>query len=128
MSRAERLGLQIQRDLAELAREVKDPRVQAATLVTITHVHLSADLGVARVMVSGIGGDAGEVVRGLARARGFLQGQLAKRMRTKKVPELRFVVDETADRVSRLDEIFREIGEGNGKGSGSGSGNGDEGE
>jgi ribosome-binding factor A len=125
MSRAERLGLQIQRELAELVREVKDPRVQEATLLTVTKVHLSDDLGVARVLVSVIGEDAEGVVKGLARAKGFLQGQLGKRLRTKKAPELRFALDTTEERAGRIDAILREI-HGNGDGDGNGDGTGTE--
>jgi ribosome-binding factor A len=120
MSRAERLGLQIQRELAELLREVKDPRVQEATLLTVTKVHLSDDLGVARVLVSVIGEDPEGVVKGLARAKGFLQGRLGKRLRTKKAPELRFALDTTEERAGRIDAILREI-------HGNEDGNGNEG-
>jgi ribosome-binding factor A len=97
------------RDLGELLREVKDPRVQGATLITVTHVKVSDDLSTARVMVSVIADDRGGVMKGLSKAAGFLQGRIGKRMAAKKVPELRFVLDDTEERAGRVDQILREI-------------------
>ena len=50
--RTERFAHSIQHELVELMRDVKDARVQAATLVTVTHVRVSDDFGVASVQVS----------------------------------------------------------------------------
>ena len=104
-----RVAEQIRRDLAELLREVKNPEVQAATLITITHVEVSGDLGVARVLLSLVSDDPGSVIRGVGRARGFLQRELGRRMRMKKMPELRFELDDTEERAGRIEKILRKI-------------------
>ncbi|MBA3538140.1 MAG: ribosome-binding factor A, partial [Deltaproteobacteria bacterium] len=53
--------------------EVKDPRVRAATLLTITKVELNVDLAVANVYVSVVGSDATAdgAIAGLVKAAGF---------------------------------------------------------
>jgi ribosome-binding factor A len=114
--RVERVALQIRRELGELLpRAVKDPRVQAAGLVTVTQVHVSPDLTVARVMVSVMGqqpGEAGQamqVLRGLRQAAGFLRGELGRRLHTRRAPELRFQLDDMVDRVDRVESLLREI-------------------
>src|SRR5262245_44902766 len=107
--RPARIAETIRRELAELIREVRDPRVQGATLLTITRVRVSDDLGVARVLVSVVGDDPKGVVAGLERAKGFLQGQIGRRMRAKKVPELRFVLDDTEERAGRVEALLDEI-------------------
>lgn len=114
--RVERVALQIRRELGELLpRAVKDPRVQAAGLVTVTQVHVSPDLTVARVMVSVMGqqpgesGQAMQVLRGLRQAAGFLRGELGRRLHTRRAPELRFQLDDMVDRVDRVESLLREI-------------------
>ncbi|HEX2568722.1 MAG TPA: 30S ribosome-binding factor RbfA [Polyangia bacterium] len=114
--RVERVALQIRRELGELLpRAVKDPRVQAAGLVTVTQVHVSPDLAVARVMVSvmtqepGDPGQATQVLRGLRQAAGFLRGELGRRLHTRRAPELRFQLDDMVDRVDRVESLLREI-------------------
>ncbi|MSP62875.1 MAG: 30S ribosome-binding factor RbfA [Myxococcales bacterium] len=109
MSRAVRIAGEIQRELSDLIRAVRDPRVQAATLVTIAHVGVSDDLGVARVHVSVIGEDPEGVLKGLERAKGFLQNGIGRALHSKRIPELRFVLDGTEAKVDRIDEILREI-------------------
>jgi ribosome-binding factor A len=109
--RAERFAHLIQHELVELLRDLKDPRVQEATLVTVTHVHVSDDLGVAKVLVSIIDRDPRAVLRGIGRAQHFLHGQLGRRLRAKKVPELRFFLDETEERAGRIDELLRQVSE-----------------
>ena len=109
MSRADRVAEQLLRELSELIREIKDPRVQAATLVTLTNVRVSEDLGVARVHVSIIAEDRLAAMKGIGKASKFLHGQLVRRLRAKKIPELRFLLDDTEKRAGHIDDILREI-------------------
>ena len=78
-----------------IAREVRDPRVRAATLITVTGVELNADLSIATVYVSIIG-DAAVIdgaLAGLAKAAGHLRGPAARRLNLSRAPELRFRAD-----------------------------------
>ena len=90
-------------------RELKDPRVQEATLLTITHVAVSDDLSVAKVQLSIIALDRVEVMRAIGRAQRFLHGQLMRLLRAKKIPELRFYLDDTEDRAGIVDRVLEEI-------------------
>jgi ribosome-binding factor A len=108
VSRATRLAEQIRRDLAELIRlEVKDPRVE---LVTVTDVEVSRDLSHAKVFVTALAGEqaALESIEALTRACGFLRRRLAQALKTRTVPELRFVYDESVERGARLSKLIDE--------------------
>jgi ribosome-binding factor A len=106
-NRAARVAEAIKIELADLvAREVKDPRVRDG-LVTVSHVEVNRDLSVAEVGVSIIG-DAGAAMKGLAAAAGFLRGPLARRLRLRVAPELRFHHDTSQQMASRLRDIVRE--------------------
>ena len=67
-----------------IASEVRDPRVKAATLLTVTKVELNVDLSVANVYVSIIGDDdaiADAAIAGLGKAAGFLRGPVGRKLR-----------------------------------------------
>src|SRR5207244_539368 len=107
--RADRVAHLLQREIAELLRGLKDPRVQQATLVTVTHVRVSDDLSTARVLLSIIDPEPTQVLRAVGRAQRFLQAQLLRRLRAKKIPELRFYLDDTEERAGRIDALLRDV-------------------
>lgn len=110
-SRTERVGEQLQRELAQLiTREIKDPRLG---LVTINSVRVSRDLAYADVYVTVMGRseetDAAEVsVAILNRAAGFLRSGVAARMKLRITPRLRFHYDASVERGSRLSSLIQE--------------------
>ena len=88
-----------------VAQDLKDPRVG---FVTETDVKTSADLRHARVYVSILGTPAEREasLEGLRSAHGYLQRQVARELRLKHTPELDFVLDDTAERAFRLEELL----------------------
>ncbi|MDB4961773.1 MAG: ribosome-binding factor [Myxococcales bacterium] len=90
--------------------DVKDPRVRAATLLTVSKVELNVDLSVANVYVSIIGDDATAdgVIAGLQKAAGFLRGPVGRELNLQRAPELRFFQDSTVDVSAKLSAIVRE--------------------
>jgi ribosome-binding factor A len=107
-NRPARVAEAIRGELADLvAREVKDPRVQAG-LITVSHVEVNRDLSVAEVGVSILAGEPGAVMKGLEAAGKFLRGPLARRLRLRVAPELRFHHDKSQEMSSRLRDIVRE--------------------
>ena len=92
----------MQRVIAELiVREVKDPRVGS---VTVTGVHLAADMSFARVFFIPFASrhPAPEVLTGLTHAGGFLRGEVGRRLHLRHAPRLEFAVDDTTERAARL--------------------------
>ncbi len=110
-ARKARVESAIREVLTELiASDVRDPRVHAATLLTVTKVELNVDLSVARCYVSVVGEDAvaDAAIEGLKKAAGFLRGQVGRRVGLQHAPELRFVHDVSVDMSDKLAEIIRE--------------------
>lgn len=112
MSRKERVEQALRDTLAGLiAREVKDPRVTGAGLVSITKVECNVDLAVAHVYVSVYGGPDGaadRAVAGLNKAAGFLRGPTGRALNLAHPPELRFVHDVSPEMGEKLAEIMRD--------------------
>ena len=107
-SRTQRIGDQIQRELAQMIpREVKDPRLG---FVTITAVEVSRDVGHAKVFVTVMGeNDVEKIqqnVRVLNDAAGYLRMLLGKAMKLRSVPQLHFHYDESITRGTHLSALL----------------------
>jgi len=102
-----RVADQIQRELGDLLRGVKDPRVQG--LVTVSGVDVSPDLKHAKVFVTVLETDTPEdSVTALNGAAGFLRSQLGRRLELRGVPRLVFHYDATLDKAERVQRLLRE--------------------
>jgi len=107
--RTERLNEQLKREISSLVREeVRDPRVG---LVTITGVHTTRDLGLARVYVMTVGSDAERqaTLAGLAAAAPFLRTALGRILKIRRVPELRFEEDRSLEHARRIERVLSEV-------------------
>ena len=107
-SRVQRVADQIQRELAVLIQqEMKDPRV---SLVTVSGVQVSRDLAFADIYVTQLNQksevDQQKLVELLNHAAGFLRGRLAKAIRLRISPSLRFHYDQTMDRGRYLSSLI----------------------
>jgi ribosome-binding factor A len=121
-SRTQRIGDQMQRELAQLIhREIKDPRVG---LVTITAVDVSRDLSHAKIFITVMGREDDEDVvaqsmKVLKDASGFLRMQLGKAMKLRTVPNLSFSYDASVRRGADLSALIeRAVAEDRNKSSG----------
>ncbi|MCW3150667.1 30S ribosome-binding factor RbfA [Stutzerimonas stutzeri] len=108
-SRTQRIGDQMQRELAQLIqREIKDPRLG---LVTITGVDVSRDLSHAKIFITVMGKDddaqaVTHSLRILNDAAGFLRMQLGKVMKLRTVPQLHFNYDASVRRGVELASLI----------------------
>jgi ribosome-binding factor A len=102
-NRSFRVADQIQRDVAELIRELKDPRIG---MVTINAVDVSPDYAHAQVFFSVLVGDATESQAALNEAAGFLRNGLFKRLAIHTVPTLHFHFDRTTERAADLSALI----------------------
>ncbi|WP_249975240.1 30S ribosome-binding factor RbfA [Vreelandella olivaria] len=108
--RTDRVADQLQKELAVLIqREVKDPRLG---MVTVSGATVSRDLGYADIYVTLLGEQDPERIKEnlqvLKRAAGFLRSQIAKRIKLRHVPELRFHYDESVVRGQHLSSLIDE--------------------
>jgi ribosome-binding factor A len=108
-SRPDRVADQIRSELALLlSREVHDPGIG---FVTLTRVHVSPDLQLARVSDTVLGDDKARQAsaRGLDRAAPFLRRQIGQRLRLKRTPEITFHYDDAIEGQDRIERILNEL-------------------
>jgi len=104
--RSRRIEDQIQRLLSDIIRnDVRDPRLSRAI---ITAVRVSRDLSVAWVYYSvlQVDGETESLDEAFKSAAGFMRSRLAKDLTVRRVPELRFELDETGANARAMDQLI----------------------
>lgn len=93
-ARTDRVGQEIQKEIAMIIqREVKDPRLG---MVTVSAVEITRDLAYAKIFVTFFtleGQNLDESIKVLNEAAGFIRTLLAKKIKARIMPELRFIYD-----------------------------------
>ena len=101
-----RVGELIRRTMSELLMrgDIHDPDLNRMS-ITVGEVRVSPDLRVATCFVLPLGGKGGdEAIKALARNQGEMRRVIGRKCGLKHAPELRFLLDETYD---RMDETRR---------------------
>ena len=103
-----RINDEMQKELAQILREVKDPRVKDA-FISITAVEATGDLKFAMVYYSAMMGDKKEVAKGLKSSAGYIRRQVAQRLNLRITPEITFVEDTSITYGAHIAELLNGI-------------------
>ena len=98
----------LKEELSELLkREVKDPRIG---FVTLTGVDVSPDLRNARVYFSVLGEKEAvkQSLKALESASGFLRRELGRRLNLRRIPQLQFELDRSAEHGQHIADLLRQ--------------------
>ena len=94
-NRIGRINEEIQKELANLLRNLKDPRVQN-TMISITRVETTPDLRYAKVYASFLEDNkANDALKGLKSAGGYLRRELGRALNLRYTPELVWELDDS---------------------------------
>lgn len=94
-NRIGRINEEIQKALAELIRNLKDPRVQD-TMISITRVEATPDLRYAKIFVSFLQEErARDALAGLKSASGYLRRELGQQLQLRYTPQLQWELDDS---------------------------------
>lgn len=109
-NRQKKFGKLIQKEIGEmLQREISIP---GGPMLTATVVRATPDLAIARIYISVFPDNKGpEALESLEEQKWEIRHQLARRIRhqVRQIPELEFFLDDTAQEVSRMDDLFKQI-------------------
>lgn len=114
-TRLHRVEQMLRRALADilLRGELRDPRLRNTAAISITAVKVSPDLSSAQVYVDVVatasGPDPAAVVDALNAGASALRSRLGGRIRLKRTPSLRFVVDQSIEQGRRIEEVLAEL-------------------
>lgn len=105
-SRAERVAQQIQKEVAQiLQRDLKDPRIG---MVTVSAVEVSRDLAYAKIYISALlqEDEKAEIaVKQLNESAPFVRSVLAKSIRMRVVPNIKFYLDTSVNEGIRMSKL-----------------------
>ncbi len=104
-----RVGEQVRHALSDiLARGDVHDETLAKHLVTVTEVRMSPDLRHATAFVKPLlGKDEDVVLKALRTNTAYLQGEVARRVNTKYAARLKFLLDESFEEGSHIDQLLR---------------------
>lgn len=103
-----RINDEVQKELASILRDVKDPRVSGA-FVSVTAVDVTPDLKYAKIYYSSLMGDKKEVAKGLKAASGYIRSQIAQRLNLRITPELTFILDDSVAHGAHILKLLNSI-------------------
>jgi ribosome-binding factor A len=108
--RVERVAEAIRQEVSKIILyELNDPRI---AFVTVTNVEASPDLRNATVLISILEDEGGSpqktVMKGLEHARGFIQREVAARLKMRYTPAITFCLDESSKKSLRVLKLINE--------------------
>ena len=108
-NRIGRINEEIQKELASLIRNLKDPRVQD-TMISITHVETTPDLRYCKVYVSFLQEEkAAGALKGLKSAGGYLRRELVRSLNLRYTPELVWALDDSITYGAKMLELINSL-------------------
>ena len=108
-NRIGRINEEIQRELAELLRELKDPRVHR-TMLSLTRVETTPDLRYAKVYVSLLDKEyTKETMAGLKSSSGYLRRELGRSLNLRHTPELQWQADDSITHGAHILDILSKL-------------------
>ena len=99
---------EMKKELSQVLREVKDPRVSDA-FISITSVEVTGDLKFAKVYYSAMMGDKKEVAKGLKSSAGYIRREIARRLNLRMTPEFTFCEDHSIEHGARISKLLNGI-------------------
>ncbi len=106
----DRTAEDIRREITLIIGELKDPRVQSAML-TVVRTEVAHDLSFGKVYISSLNGieAATEACKVLEKtAKGHICTRLGKVLTIRKVPDLRFIPDDTVEKSIDMFKLLEE--------------------
>ncbi len=96
----------VRRELTDIFRSLKDPRI--SPLTSIIRVEVSGDLSYAKVYISAMGDElaAKETVKGLTSAAGFIRREIGNRLALRKTPQFKFAADNSIAHGAHIAQIL----------------------
>jgi len=103
-----RIAARIQERVAHCIEfELNDPR---STFITVTRVEVSDDLSIAKIFYSvyGTEGDKSRTAHMLEGATGFVRRQVGRVLKTRFIPDLRWIYDDSIERAAHMNDVIQE--------------------
>jgi len=107
--RTDRINEEVMRALAEIIRELKDPRIPLMT--SVVRVEVTPDLKFAKAWISVMGDEQTQkdCLKGLKSAAGFIRREVGRRVKLRSQPEFQFVADDSITRGAQIAAVLKSL-------------------
>lgn len=104
-----RINGEVQRELSNIIRELKDPRIGIMT--SVTAVEVTPDLKFCKAYISVLGNEQAkaDTLEGLKSAAGFIRRELARTVNLRNTPEIKFVMDESIEYGMKMSKLIDDV-------------------
>ena len=108
--RLDRISEEFKKELAEIIRDLKDPRLHTG-LLSVVKVSVTKDLKFAKAYVSVLGSREAQdaAIKGLGSAAGFIRKEIGHRLNLRVTPEFTFLADDSIRHGAHINQILHEI-------------------
>ncbi|MDD4689221.1 MAG: 30S ribosome-binding factor RbfA [Eubacteriales bacterium] len=107
--RINRINQEIKKELSEIIRELKDPRINSMT--SVIAVDTAKDLRSAKVYISVLGDQQSQLdtIKGLRSASGFIRREIGMRLDLRSNPDLVFELDHSIEYGAKINQILHSL-------------------
>ena len=105
-----RINAEVQKELSNIIRSgIKDPRVSPWT--SVVAVEVAPDLKTCKAFISVLGREESKqsTIKGLKSAEGYIRRQLAKNLKLRNTPEIRFILDESIEYGVNMSKLIDDV-------------------
>ncbi|MCD7726927.1 MAG: 30S ribosome-binding factor RbfA [Ruminococcus sp.] len=105
-----RMGEDIKRIISAKMKDLKDPRISGALMLTIVRCEVSSDGSYCKVYVSSLEGieQAKAATEAFERAKGIFKREISNVLHLRKCPELKFCADDSIEYGAKINELLKD--------------------
>ena len=107
-----RINGEVLKELSNIIRsEIKDPRINPMT--SVVAVEVAPDLKTCKAYISVLGDEKSQkdTITGLKSAEGYIRRQLARTVKLRNTPEIRFILDQSIEYGINMSKLIDEVTE-----------------
>ena len=104
------INTEFKRALSEvIMTEMSDPRI--SQMASVTHVEVSKDLKYAKAYISVFDTEKKRksTIETLTHAEHFIKNEIGRRIRIRRLPEIKFILDGSMEYSSKISEILKKV-------------------
>ena len=107
--RTDRISEEIKKELSNIIRDLKDPRIPMMT--SVVSVNVTNDLRYAKAYISVMGNDDEKkaALKALSSASGYIRREIGSRVNLRCVPEFSFVQDTSIEYGAHINDLLNKI-------------------
>ena len=107
--RTDRISEEVKKNLSDIIRELKDPRIPLMT--SVVSVNVTKDLKYAKAYISVMGDDEAKkaAIEGLKSASGFIRKEIGNRVLLRALPQFSFEIDDSIEHGAHINELLNSV-------------------